>query len=290
MANHASKFSEIRAKAIEEQKQTDLLSAIDLYEIGDMIPKREREAFLRTEFQTGEEHVPNICRDIARIHATAWLTTNYDSNLRYALQGRVKEVLHNSDEELNAAISLLGNQSLLVHLHGRAAVPETMVLGTASYEKLTSREAYKQFLRDVLLNYSVVAIGFSFSDPPFVKLLKYIVEQLGGAGHQTHLTILPQDSVADKALLRDANFELIIYDASKGHEYVDECVKYLSRPIEPLGNVGAAGVIQTRAELTNLSGCLSPLRASIVTRPSTWLLVLLLPTKLEVGRKEVTFW
>lgn len=234
MAAHAAKFSKARSEAITEQKQTDLLAAVDLYEIGNVIPKHERDQFLREEFQTDLQQVPEICHDLARIGATAWLTTNYDSNLRYALQGRVKEVLSNSDEELRAAISLLGNQRLLIHLHGRAVLPELMVLGSASYERLTTREVYKQLLRDVFLNYSVLAVGFSFSDPPFLKLLRYIDEQLGGAGHRTHYAILPQDTAVDKAFLQRVRFELIQYDSSQGHEYVGECTKYLARPIELL--------------------------------------------------------
>jgi hypothetical protein len=252
MATHAAKFSDARARAITEQKQTDLLAAIDLYEIGNLIPKRERDQFLRDEFQTDAQHVPEICHDLARIEATAWLTTNYDSSLKYALQERVKEVLYNSDEELRAAISLLGSQRLLIHIHGRAALPDLMVLGSMSYARLTSREAYKQLLRDVFLNYSVATIGFSFSDPPFIKLLEYIDEQLGGAGRQSHLAILPQDSPVDKVLLRRVNFDLILYDSSKGHAYVGECVKHLARPIEPPSVTVATSALPDQGRIDQL--------------------------------------
>jgi hypothetical protein len=72
MATHAAKFSEARAKAMLEQKQTDLLAAIDLYEIGNAIPKRDREQFLREEFQTEPHQVPELCtRDLRRASRTS---------------------------------------------------------------------------------------------------------------------------------------------------------------------------------------------------------------------------
>ncbi|MDI1437648.1 SIR2 family NAD-dependent protein deacylase [Polyangium sorediatum] len=252
MAEHARQFSPKRADAIVEQKQTDLLAAIDLYEIGNIIPKRERDEFLRNEFHTEPQQVPEICRDLARIDAAAWFTTNYDSNLRHALRDRVLDALTNSDEDLRAAISLLGSQRLLVHLHGRAAVPELMVLGSRSYARLTSREAYEQLLRDTFLNYSVVAIGFSFTDPPFIQLLQYIGEHLGGAGRQTHVAILPQDTAADKNLLQSANFELVLYDSSKGHEYAGECVRHLARPVEQSELVVATGILPDQGRIDGL--------------------------------------
>ena len=220
MAKHAATFSETRAAAIVEQKQTDLLAAIDLYEVGNLIPPVERARFMRKQFQSVGDRTTEVARELAKLEAALFLTTNYDNVLKNALRERNVEVLSNGDDDLKAALSLVGTQPLLVHLHGRALVPDTLVLGSRSYEKLTSRSSYRQLLRDVFLRYSVLAVGFSFTDPPFQQLLRYVADDLGGAGAAPHLAILGTSSGADAALLRRANFEIVSYDDSNGHAEV----------------------------------------------------------------------
>lgn len=220
MVEHCREHSPARAAAIEEQRQHDLLAAIDLYEIGNIVPPVERARFLREQFQGSPQLTTDVARALAKLPARLYITTNYDPVLKNALKDEPVEVLSNSDAELHTAISLLSTQRMLVHLHGRAPVTQSLVLGTRSYEQLASRESYKHLLRETFLRYAVVAVGFSFTDPPFLRLLEYIGTELGGAGTTPHLAILAESTTVDAKILGDANFEVLRYDDGVGHDEV----------------------------------------------------------------------
>jgi hypothetical protein len=232
LAKHAGHYSAAREQAIREQMRTDLIAAIDLYEIGDAVPPVERAKFLRDQFDVRPDQVTEAANALARLPAQAFLTTNFDPILSHAMRSLGLEVFSNASEELQSALSVLGTKRFMVHLHGRASVYESMALGSASYERITRRPAYEQLLRDVFLRYCVLAVGFSFSDPPFQRLLQYVTNDLSSAGSIPHVAVLPHSSQADRALLKRANFELIEYDDTAGHKAAVDLLHRLTEQSE----------------------------------------------------------
>jgi hypothetical protein len=206
-----------------------LLEAADLFAVGDVVPKTVRKKFFYDLFATKAEQVPDLCREIAALEVLAWITTNYDNNLKYALASHNVDDYSNAKTELQNALSFLGQQKLLVHLHGRAANYDSLVYSSSTYAKTTKRAAYQQILRRLFAHHAVIAIGFSFTDPPFQDVLHYVSRELGGHTSYTHLAILPQTSIADKKLLSRAGFECILYDSTQGHDYVGRCIRELRR-------------------------------------------------------------
>src|SRR5690349_18703218 len=82
-------------------------------------------------------------------------------------------------------------RSLLVHLHGRAHIYDSLVYTEEHYRELARHETYKHLLRDVFINHPVLALGFGWTDPPFIETLRFIKEEMSSAGKHTHYAILP---------------------------------------------------------------------------------------------------
>lgn len=245
LASHADAYSPSRGASIREQKAGDLLAAIDLYEIGNVVPKVDRATLLREIFATSADQVTETARLLTGIGASTIITTNYDNVLRYAFKDREVELIHNSAEDLRAALSCLGNKPMLIQLHGRAIAYDAMVLGSGSYERLTHRAEYVQLLRQVFLHYCVLAVGFGFSDPPFQRLLAYVGQELSGAGQQSHVAILGQSARVDQLLLRAANFEILSYDDSANHDDVRALLRELRTEALAIPPPSSAGTSPT---------------------------------------------
>lgn len=230
MANFARDYSEpLAATMLEFLAEGKYLAAADLFTAGDKIPKQARARFFLSLFDTKGQQVPEICREVAALDVGVILTTNFDNNLRFALEGREADVLSNSAEELKTAFQYLDERQMLIHLHGKALVYDSIVYTTERYRQVGENKTYEELLRQVFSRHSVLAVGFSFADPPFQNALQFVAEHLGGSPRAAHVAVLPSASTIDKALLARAGFECVLYDERTGHEYVGACVRRLRR-------------------------------------------------------------
>jgi hypothetical protein len=84
----------------------------------------------------------------------------------------------------------------IARIHGRAEVPESMVLDENDYA-LTETPSYLDFVSNCLTRYRCLFIGFSFSDPSVARILNVIRDRLGPAFPELHAAILPIDASAD---------------------------------------------------------------------------------------------
>jgi hypothetical protein len=121
-----------------------------------------------------------------------------------------------------------------------------------TYKSQQQNDLYSQFLKRCFLHHSILAVGFSFTDPIFVEMLHYVRDSFGGSTARPHLVILPKSSRADLQLLASCGFEHLTYDDSSGHSYPISCVEHLAKP-----------AFRARLKLERDGGGLSKFRSEI---------------------------
>jgi len=223
MAAHAAGFQETRAALIREEANAgNLLGAAEIYADDDRVPKVERAAFFRKLFDTKKEALPEIYKIAAAIPARHWMTTNFDNNLKHALAGADVEIV--SNPSFAPILSLWTEKQFCLHLHGRAFDYESLVYKRSHYERIKDNAHYRELVKRMFLESMVLALGYSFSDPDFLHMVRYVAEDLAGAGGRAHVVLTADPGSLPGDLLRSANFEIVRYRADDSHA---ECVELL---------------------------------------------------------------
>jgi len=234
-----------RAALMEELRdQRNLIGAASLFAQHGGLPKADRQRFFVEQFATETSDTTQLTEAVAGLQVRHWLTTNYDELLSRALHRRNVAVYGNSASDLSSAISLWSVRPSLIHLHGQAHLYDSIVYSDETYNRISSQDTYVHLLRDVFIRHSVLAIGFGWTDPPFLETLRHIRDKMSGAGRHPHYAILPSTTTADLELLRSANFCLVQYDASGGHSFVQQFVGNLraAAPTELANGVSKSAI------------------------------------------------
>lgn len=147
--------------------------------------------------------------DLVALPVRGFLTTNYDNTIQTALMRRPddfrpveKTVIVDggpASRETDFYDALRSRSSRLVaHLHGYFTHTETIVLTEADYRRAYGESGIdraptrvESFLKQVFIGYPVIFVGFSFSDPYFVRMLEAIANQLGTWGQKRHFALMP---------------------------------------------------------------------------------------------------
>jgi hypothetical protein len=223
MAEHAAGYQATRATLMrEEAAQANLIGASDIYAGDDRVPKVARAEFFRKLFDTPRAAVPDLYRVLADIPARHWATTNFDNNLRFATDSRDVELV--SPPRFGNMVSLWSEKQFCVYLHGRAIDYDSLVYRHDHYKVLRENATYRELIKRMFLQSTVLAIGYSFSDPDILETLKYIATDLGGAGARTHAVLTASPDRLPAELLRAVNFEVVQYHADDDHA---ECITLL---------------------------------------------------------------
>lgn len=216
MACHAESFQPSRARLMRDEKeQGNLLGAAEIYAQDDRIPKPQRADFFLKRLDTTKEVMPRVYKILASLPARHWVTTNFDNNLRHALDLDKIEILSNG--QLSTFLSLWGVKQFGLYLHGRGFEYESLVYHSSQFAQLQKNSAYREVIKRLVLQSTILAYGYSFSDPDFLSIVNYIIEELGGAPAHSHvvLTATPQELPADQ--LRRAGFEIVRYSPKNDH-------------------------------------------------------------------------
>lgn len=130
---------------------------------------------------------------IAALHCYGLLlaTTNYDSLLEKHCA--VKPVL--ISDVGNATSLLRGDIRGILHLHGHYDRPETVILGTAQYQKIVCDPFQTSLQQASALGYSLVFVGCggTMDDPNVTRLLEWLDTTLIGTRHSHYLLCLEKD-------------------------------------------------------------------------------------------------
>lgn len=214
----------------DELQRGDLLSASDLFVQGDRIPKSERLKMFATLFDRTKAELPSVYHLLARLPASQWLTTNFDPFLRMALNENASdvEVVSNGKDQIRGVIGLWGSKRFCVYLHGRCREYDSLVYTSAGYQQLQTRNDYRTVLEKAFFESTILAFGYSFSDPDLLKIVDYCIDDLGSNTSHTHF-IFTSDARALPLRLSKANFVPIQYSSDDDHKQAKD---YLRRLIE----------------------------------------------------------
>ncbi|MCF8121981.1 MAG: SIR2 family protein [Desulfarculaceae bacterium] len=217
----------------------DFLRAADYYMLCDLIPKNIKFNIITTALLENEKYDINPLKYLVRLPFCCNITTNYD------------RVLHDSNDQLPIKIKKerrgdrapfyveLDDASLekaiywphffIARVHGRAEIPDKIVLSSRSYEDLEKNQIYKDFLTNIFKNYSCLFLGYSFLDPAINSILDHLSKVLPQPFPANHLALLPKD--VDTKLhkyLADRNIETVFYEGTNNHRELWEAIKYVA--------------------------------------------------------------
>ncbi|MBX3205998.1 MAG: SIR2 family protein [Labilithrix sp.] len=223
-------FAERMAVAVEQVEpgratfMRDRAKAGDFIEVGDLFEKAmrqpDRAAFFRETFDRPRAEMPPVYSLLANIPAVHCVTTNFDPFLRYALTEAdpSAEIVGNTMEDLKMVMTQWSKKRIGLYLHGRAAHPDSVVYNNNTFKSLVVRPGFRDLVRRLFLEHTVLMYGYSCSDPDIIETLRYIGECLAGAGEATHYmlaTAPPPPVLAD--LFAKANVRVLLYDPADGH-------------------------------------------------------------------------
>lgn len=165
---------------------------------------------------------------------TCFVTTNYDRVLHNTFaseQGRSATPVELDDGTLGGALNK--RDFFIARIHGRAQVPESMVVGQDDYSQLMDNGDYNDFLLGILTRRNCLFTGFSFLDPGINHVLNLYAEKVGPTYPEMHLGVLPDD-VSQRLVdrLRDLNINVITYRSERNHRDVWEAFRRTSQEVE----------------------------------------------------------
>ncbi|WP_026954676.1 SIR2 family NAD-dependent protein deacylase [Algoriphagus vanfongensis] len=206
------------------KKGNYLLAAQELQEC---ISLGEFSEFLNSIFRDRKVIPTTTHKNVFKIPFRAILTTNYDSLLEgaYALTHEGQVPVKFTQEDLKTISSPLRNEDFfLFKIHGDIDRPESIVLGSRSYNQILFRTPeYLHFLETLFTTHTVLFVGFSGNDID----MDFVIDRLSTIYSRTlnkHYILLPNNKfnlTEKRRLLLDKRLEVIDYEADSNHSEVD---------------------------------------------------------------------
>lgn len=163
-------------------------------------------------------------RILAEIPFRAAITTNFDSFIEN-LRDRSQVILPEMMERMGSAgaESIISNKSVfpVIKIHGSAVDVESIVLTRGDFRKtLFSKPKYKEFLRRLFIDSTILFYGYGFKDPNVDFILQELISDYGGNA-RPHYAILPEvGNIASKYWFEDSNIRVIPYKLWNGSHAV----------------------------------------------------------------------
>jgi hypothetical protein len=200
--------------------QGDYVRAAGVYELCGEIPNGERLKELAKPFAPSWDNAKlELLKPMFELPFGAVVTTNYDRSQHDAYS----YVRHRSPPQIELDDSSLRQGALqttffIARIHGRAELPQSIVLFPSGYQQLEQNQVYKDFLLTLLNERPCLFLGFSFLDPAIRQVLTLYEKQAGPAFKTLHCALLPSDSSPELwRLLMRLNIQTYFYDSTKAH-------------------------------------------------------------------------
>ena len=197
-------------------KSNLLLDAAHYYKTCVEIPVGDKMAKLAEPFAAGK-YTASRLDDLCSLPFAAMVTTNYDRSLHDAIvkwRSEAAQCVELQDPTLRAAA--FWNHFYIARIHGRAELPETIVLEQDDYNRLYSDPDYQDFLHNLLVQKRCIFLGFSFLDPAIERVLDFIRDK--GVYPQKHYALVPAGSQGLRERMASYNIEILEYDGGSNHE------------------------------------------------------------------------
>lgn len=202
-------------------------------ELQGLINPNEFGEFLNEVFRDKDVKPTKSHNLLTKIPFKSILTTNYDALIEGAYTissgGQIPKKFTQCD--LDSALSPLRKKDFFIFkMHGDIDRPNTIILGTRSYNNLIYKSPeYLSFLETLFTTHTVLFMGFGGSDPD----LDYLMDRLSTIFSRTlnkHFILVPKSKfnfTEKRRLLLDKRLEVIEYDPQNDHEHVHSFIENL---------------------------------------------------------------
>ena len=221
------------------------LESVELYKSSVEIPIGVKYNELATPFTYPASYAPDKLHSIMSLPFSAVVTTNYDRSLIDAyctlferqkesgLSLRAPKLVELGDVSMQHAV--YWTDFYIARIHGRAEIPETIVLDRNDYLRTEKDPTYQDFLLNTLKDYRCLFVGYSFVDPAISRVLDLMSKTLPPSSLKLHMALLPNDCQEKlRYELAKYNIEVIEYDSTREHEMLWESIKLAQREIRTL--------------------------------------------------------
>ena len=220
---------EISKQAFSLISKEDYLLACEILqrELSDVWEQRLREEYSQ-RIISSELH-----KAIVTLKQRIIVTTNFDKGLETALDAQDVSETH-----YRTVISSVGDtvfkalrahsETYIIKIHGTIDDIRTIVFSRSEYVKFVfGNPLYNNFIENLMLNYTVLFIGFSMADPAIISLMELYA--LKFMESRPHYIFAPQpvDRNIEGMFKRLRKLSIIKYDASKDHEQLPLLVNEL---------------------------------------------------------------
>ncbi len=197
----------------------DYLGAATIFTTCGKIPRPERLNRMSKPFRDFPRNI-ELLESLVSLPFTAIITTNYEASLHHTYA----RVNRHSARPLELGDHTLRNGGILAEyfiarVHGRAEMPESMIVNIEDYNNLDKNEDYSDFIITLLRNRPILFIGFSFLDPAINNILTLFKNNFGPNHPNLHLAIIPEKtgSLLNK-FLGDVNIRTLTYEENSNHK------------------------------------------------------------------------
>jgi SIR2-like domain/CHAT domain len=169
------------------------------------------------------EPVPDVHKIIRSLPFAGIVTTNYDKLLERAYwedeERRLAPKVHTHASTDAFGTLLFDRAFFIVKAHGDIDEPQTIVLSTKSYRELIhANPAFNAFFSAVLLNFSILFVGYSLNDPDFRLLMERQITDFQGTTPIRYALMGGVGTVEAQILQRNAGIQVIHYPAGEHSE------------------------------------------------------------------------
>lgn len=189
--------------------------------LGDYFADALRTVLRRPDLQPSTLH-----RMIATVMWPAVITTNYDDLLPSAISVNIRKLTWLDDADLGAALRRAEPHLLLAH--GCLDQPKTLVLTIAQYRECLRHPPYRTYLKIMCSQYSLLFLGFSFTDRDIQSLLEDLRHEFGQTDIP-HFALMSADQAGElrrRNLKSNFNIHVLPYSLENGqHSAVERFVR-----------------------------------------------------------------
>jgi len=251
------------AAAIRDRiKANRLADAAGLFKLCQM-SEADKYRALAEPFLPGR-YDPKYLKPLVALPFNAIVTTNYDKSLLDAWAG-VHQTAPDTAElfEPTMKAAIHWPDPFVARVHGRAELPETIVVSSDDFKKIQANDDYIEFLMNIFRFRRCLIIGYSFLDPAITNVLVYITRSSAKGVQPTHLALVPEGSDELAAGLAELSVETLLYakstDPANPHEALwsgisqaatrlsgKEATTHFPLPLEPARHLLAASYVRAR--------------------------------------------
>ncbi len=200
--------------------QGDYVRAAGVYELCGEIPNGERLKELAKPFAPNWDDTKlDLLKPMFELPFGSVVTTNYDRSQHDAYaRARMRSAVQIELDDDTLRGGALQTSFFIARIHGRAELPQSIVVFPNGYQQLDQNKIYKDFLLTLLNERPCLFLGFSFLDPAIRQVLTLYEKQAGPTYKTLHCAMLPADSSPELCrFLMRLNVQTHIYDQANAH-------------------------------------------------------------------------